>query len=55
LLILRGFQEGGRKGEGKRRGNLKNVVVKALRFASVAGEKVATRDRLERTLLKIIL
>ncbi len=54
MLILRGFQEGGRKGEGKRRGNLKNVV-KALRCASVAGEKVATRDRLERTLLKIIL
>ena len=54
MLILRGFQEGGRKGEGKRRGNLKNVV-KALRFASVAGEKVATRDRLERILLKIIL
>jgi hypothetical protein len=54
LLILRGFQEGGRKGEGKRRGDLKNVA-RALRFASVAGEKVATRDRLERTLLKIIL
>ena len=54
MLILRGFQEGGRKGEGKRRGDLKNVV-RALRFASVVGGKVATRDKLERTLLKIIL